>query len=102
MATLGPSGLMTGNPERVCSLAKPLRGLMGHGNFFVPGLPKLNPGLEFVNTFGVGYFTVVRILVAVKLRCVIGVIGGLYSYQVPLASRTISTYCLARSVITEA
>jgi len=28
---------------------------MKYPNFFVPGLPKLNPGLEFANTFGVGF-----------------------------------------------
>jgi len=31
---------------------------MEHPNFFAPGLPKLNPWLQFANTFGVGFRSV--------------------------------------------
>jgi len=44
------------------------RGLMRYRNFLVPGLPKLNPGLEFGNTFGVGFCLLSFVLVAPKPR----------------------------------
>jgi hypothetical protein len=41
------------NPERAGAVSEPLQGLLALPKFFVPGLPKLNPGLELANTFGV-------------------------------------------------
>jgi len=40
-------------PERVGGFSEPIRAFMGYHNVLVPGLPKLNPGLELANTFGV-------------------------------------------------
>jgi hypothetical protein len=51
-------------PERVGRISEPLQGLLGYRHFFFPGLPKLNPGLEFANTFGVGFC-----LLAVRFGC---------------------------------
>jgi hypothetical protein len=42
-------------PERVGCDSEPLQGLTDREELLVPGLPKLNPGLELANTFGVGF-----------------------------------------------
>jgi len=46
----------------------------GKSNFLVPGLPKLNPGLEFANTFGVGFCLLSFVLVAALPLCEICII----------------------------
>jgi hypothetical protein len=56
-------------PERVVFVSEPLQGLQSYGNFFVPGLPKLNPGLQLANTFGVGFGLLSSFLVAALPRC---------------------------------
>jgi hypothetical protein len=57
--TLGQRGLcFSHNPERVRQIAlnyygnEPFQGSNTFG-YLIPGLPKLNPGLELANTFGV-------------------------------------------------
>jgi len=47
--------LAHGTLKGFAALADPCR-VMGYRNLFVPGLPELNPGLEFVKTFGVVSF----------------------------------------------
>jgi hypothetical protein len=42
-------------------------GLEGIEELLVPGLPKLNPGLELANTFGVGFCLLLSSLVAALL-----------------------------------
>src|SRR5437867_10253782 len=66
-------GVGRGYPERVCFVSEPLQGLMRYWNFFVPGLPKLNPGLKFANTFGVGFSYRRPFRLRPKPRCVISV-----------------------------
>ena len=58
-------------------ISEPLQGLVKNRNFFTPGLPKLNPGLEVANTFGVG-FCFCRPWDAAVLRNVICEICGCY------------------------
>ena len=57
------------NPERVCWLANPF-GVGWDTAHLFPGLPKLNPGLELANTFGVGFCLLLSVLVAAMPRCV--------------------------------
>jgi hypothetical protein len=40
-------------PRKVKAFANPFRVLSNQSIVYIPGLPKLNPGLKFANTFGV-------------------------------------------------
>ena len=57
LATLGSSGRFADATLKGLAMLRTLSGLDRlPPNFFVPGLPKLNPGLEFANAFGVEFF----------------------------------------------